>query len=59
MKRMVGFMEACRWKNTCGKRKKRGIEGTGEWVIEITGLDLRAVLSTCILSERNTFLLVS
>lgn len=52
-------MEACRWKNTCGKRKERGIEGTGEWVIEITGLDLRAMLSMCILSERNTFLLVS
>ena len=52
---MVGFMEACKWKNTLGKRKERGIEGTGEWVIEITGLNLKAVLSMCILSERNTF----
>ena len=52
-------MEACRWKTTCSKRKERGVEGTGERVIEITGLDLRAMLSMCILSERNTFLLVS
>lgn len=38
----------------CGKRRGRGIEGTGEWVIEMIALDLRPVLSTRILILRKT-----
>lgn len=40
--------------STGGQRRQRGIEGTGEWVIEMIALHLRAVLSMCILSLRKT-----